>query len=765
MNNENELNELNPPVLDGYTKIPTFKLWVANRFPYMETDFDALSNYELMEVLTNYLNNVIKNEENVESNVAKLNQAYLELLTYVKDYFNNLDVQEEINNKLDDLVADGTLTNLISTYVQPLIDEQNQEINAFKTQVNAKIDSQDSKIEAAQSGSPLVASSTAGMTDTTRVYVNTTDGNWYYYNGTQWVAGGQYLTSNLSATSLKGLFKRKINQNLVEIDSGALNNQGNIYTLTNACFNKLFFRPTMVIKNNNVGSTLKIHKYTINEDNTIHHINGDIDEITDNDYHYINYNNAYATRFNLIMPDDFADDEARREAFANIEIYINDDYPIVPEELVRGGIWNSKNANYGTRYSQEGSYNWSHFTYYKKMDKDTIVKLKYLDNINYEDYIIGCNVYVYNEDKYLVGDKVGIYNDLNIFVKKGNYIALVFASTENKAVDYLALNEKIKLEFIEADTLKENYYKVPLFTQYKLFLSDTPNDLEEDRRYDLQSMTSNNDYLFTAGRNKFTDNDCQINKISIADPTNITRFNHLELGHANGITYNDIASTLAVVEVSDYVKILNPDTMATTSSVDLKTKLANIGIDIYDTSGISYNSKYNKYCVFGKYPNVNTNNANGRFYFIILDENLDFVKKIEFINHAKVTYGVSQDISMTDNLIMLCVYNGNNKSKILYYDWNGNMVSNLNCDMGHELEGFTILNEDDYYLGFNRDYITYDIYKMKVNAYRVIFPDEVINDFETMLDSLEKLNETPTGVYNTLDDDVNGANQANFMLN
>ena len=27
--------------LDGYTKIPSFKLWVANRFPYMETDFDA----------------------------------------------------------------------------------------------------------------------------------------------------------------------------------------------------------------------------------------------------------------------------------------------------------------------------------------------------------------------------------------------------------------------------------------------------------------------------------------------------------------------------------------------------------------------------------------------------------------------------------------------------------------------------------------------------------------------------------------------------
>ena len=37
-----------------------------------------------------------------------------------------------------------------------------------------------SQINGLASGSPLVASSTSGMTDTTRVYVNTTDGKWYY---------------------------------------------------------------------------------------------------------------------------------------------------------------------------------------------------------------------------------------------------------------------------------------------------------------------------------------------------------------------------------------------------------------------------------------------------------------------------------------------------------------------------------------------------------------------------------------------------------
>lgn len=47
-------------------------------------------------------------------------------------------------------------------------------------------------------GSPLVASTVAGMTDTTKIYVytgtetNYTAGDWYYYNGSAWVSGGVY---------------------------------------------------------------------------------------------------------------------------------------------------------------------------------------------------------------------------------------------------------------------------------------------------------------------------------------------------------------------------------------------------------------------------------------------------------------------------------------------------------------------------------------------------------------------------------------------
>lgn len=55
------------------------------------------------------------------------------------------------------------------------------------------------QINGLASGSPLVASSTSGMTDTTRVYVNTTDGHWYYYNGGAWTDGGVYQATAISS--------------------------------------------------------------------------------------------------------------------------------------------------------------------------------------------------------------------------------------------------------------------------------------------------------------------------------------------------------------------------------------------------------------------------------------------------------------------------------------------------------------------------------------------------------------------------------------
>ena len=69
--------------------------------------------------------------------------------------------------------------------------------------VNNNINSLDTKVNSLASGSPLVASSISDMTDTTRVYVNTTDGHWYYYNGSQWTNGGVYQATGIAEKSIE----------------------------------------------------------------------------------------------------------------------------------------------------------------------------------------------------------------------------------------------------------------------------------------------------------------------------------------------------------------------------------------------------------------------------------------------------------------------------------------------------------------------------------------------------------------------------------
>lgn len=117
MNDEQQIIEP-VPTMSGYKKIPTFKLWIANQFPYIETDFDAITNYELLQAVIKYLNTIIENENNVESNVTALYNAFVNLHDYVETFFENLDVQEEVNNKLDKMVEDGTIESILLNYSQ-----------------------------------------------------------------------------------------------------------------------------------------------------------------------------------------------------------------------------------------------------------------------------------------------------------------------------------------------------------------------------------------------------------------------------------------------------------------------------------------------------------------------------------------------------------------------------------------------------------------------------------------------------------------------
>ena len=100
-----------------YKNLTPFKWFVLENFPFIEADFDALTEWQLFCKLGKEINKIIDSQNVVGTEMEKFSQAFIELKNYVDNYFDNLDVQNEINNKLNDMVEDGTLQEIISIYL------------------------------------------------------------------------------------------------------------------------------------------------------------------------------------------------------------------------------------------------------------------------------------------------------------------------------------------------------------------------------------------------------------------------------------------------------------------------------------------------------------------------------------------------------------------------------------------------------------------------------------------------------------------------
>lgn len=67
--------------------------------------------------LCDYLEKTVIPTINNNSEVTKeIQELFNQLKNYVEHYFDNLDVQEEINNKLDEMAQDGTLNTILNNY-------------------------------------------------------------------------------------------------------------------------------------------------------------------------------------------------------------------------------------------------------------------------------------------------------------------------------------------------------------------------------------------------------------------------------------------------------------------------------------------------------------------------------------------------------------------------------------------------------------------------------------------------------------------------
>lgn len=90
--------------MSNYVDLKPFEFWCQKVLPLVYDD--SLSYYELLCKVIDYLNNTI-------TDVTYLHDEFVKLKDFVDNYFKNLDVQQEINKKLDEMAKDGTLTAIL----------------------------------------------------------------------------------------------------------------------------------------------------------------------------------------------------------------------------------------------------------------------------------------------------------------------------------------------------------------------------------------------------------------------------------------------------------------------------------------------------------------------------------------------------------------------------------------------------------------------------------------------------------------------------
>jgi hypothetical protein len=139
------------PTLPDFGKMITQACEVVASVRGIPYDFNGTLSLENKFVV---LFKTVKEMFDAQDDLVK---SYKALYDFVNNYFSNLDVQEEINNKIKNMVNTGELTTLMLPYIKE---------------------------------SPVIVNSLDEMTNHNYIYLLSTDGYLYSWNGTKFVQSG-----------------------------------------------------------------------------------------------------------------------------------------------------------------------------------------------------------------------------------------------------------------------------------------------------------------------------------------------------------------------------------------------------------------------------------------------------------------------------------------------------------------------------------------------------------------------------------------------
>lgn len=169
------------PTRGHYNELSPFRFWCQKVLPI--TYDDSLSYYELLSKVVDWLNKAMEDIDTLNGDIDSMYETYKELENFVNTYFDSLDAQTLINNKLDAMASDGSL----STLLDPLVTEKFNSLSTRIDNVNNDINTTNRQISVLESRmdafNTLPPGSTTGNAELVDIRVGA-DGNTYSTAGT-----------------------------------------------------------------------------------------------------------------------------------------------------------------------------------------------------------------------------------------------------------------------------------------------------------------------------------------------------------------------------------------------------------------------------------------------------------------------------------------------------------------------------------------------------------------------------------------------------
>lgn len=128
---------------------------MAYNYEYPYTDASRVND----DWLLNKMKELLEAWDVMGTRFADLNAAWEEMKVYIQRQFSEMNLQAEVNKKLDIMAGDGTLANLLAPFV-------------------------------AGASNPIIVSSIGDMTDTNKIYVLAPGGHMYTYRDAAWTDTG-----------------------------------------------------------------------------------------------------------------------------------------------------------------------------------------------------------------------------------------------------------------------------------------------------------------------------------------------------------------------------------------------------------------------------------------------------------------------------------------------------------------------------------------------------------------------------------------------